>query len=41
MLNLNLGSGPKKGEGEWVNCDILQGADIVLDLSKGIPIAEC
>ena len=41
MLKLNLGSGPKKGEGEWLNCDILQGADIVLDLSKGIPIAEC
>ena len=41
MLKLNLGSGPQKGTGEWLNCDILEGADIVVDLSKGIPMNDC
>lgn len=41
MLKLNLGSGPQRGAGEWLNCDILEGADVVVDLSKGIPVDDC
>ena len=37
-MKLNLGSGGKKGLDGWLNIDILEGADLCIDLRDGIPI---
>ena len=37
VINLELGSGPKAGTGDWVTVDQL-GADISWDLRNGIPL---
>ena len=38
-LYLNLGSGPKKGNSNWINID-LYGADINWDLTRGMPFKD-
>lgn len=39
-LCLNLGSGPSKGTGPWINVDE-SGSDINWDLRRGIPVEDC
>jgi len=37
MKKINLGSGPVKGENGWINIDQLQGADLNIDITQGLP----
>jgi len=39
-MKLNLGSGPCKGVDGWTNLDQLDGADLCLDLSRGLPVND-
>lgn len=36
-MKLNLGSGAEKGVNGWTNIDLAGGADLAVDLTKGIP----
>jgi len=36
-INLEIGSGSKKGENGWVTVDMIPGCDIYWDLGKGLP----
>ena len=40
MKKINLGSGPVKGENGWTNIDLLDGADLNLDISSGLPLPQ-
>jgi predicted SAM-dependent methyltransferase len=40
-MKLNLGSGPEKGINGWINIDLGGGADLAVDLTKGIPFEDC
>lgn len=39
-INLEIGSGPKKGKRNWITLDICKGSDITFDLLKGIPFPD-
>ena len=39
-MKLNLGSGPEKGTNGWINIDLEPGADLAVDLTKGIPFSD-
>ena len=36
-MKINLGSGPQKGINGWINIDQKKGADISIDITKGLP----
>lgn len=40
MKKINLGSGPVKGDNGWTNIDQLQGADLCIDITKGLPFPD-
>ena len=40
VKKINLGSGPTKGENGWTNIDLLDGADLNLDISSGLPMPQ-
>jgi SAM-dependent methyltransferase len=40
VKKINLGSGPIKGKNGWVNIDLKEGADLVHDLTQGIPASD-
>ena len=39
-MKLNLGSGPEKGSNGWTNIDLGGGADLAIDLTKGLHFPE-
>lgn len=40
IVNLEIGSGPKKGKNNWITLDICDGCDIKYDLLIGIPFPD-
>jgi predicted SAM-dependent methyltransferase len=40
-INLELGSGSKKGSNGWTTLDIAPGCDLYCNLAKGIPFPDC
>jgi predicted SAM-dependent methyltransferase len=42
IINAEIGSGPKKGKGNWMTVDRCYGCDVICDLKKGLPYPkEC
>lgn len=37
---INLGSGPVKGENGWINIDLAPGADLSIDITRGLPFHD-